>query len=279
MSEFFVVATPIGNLSDISLRALDVIKNCDVILCEDTRITNRLLLKYDIKNKKLVLYNDNSDEKTRQNILKALKNGSNIALVSDAGTPLISDPGHKLISFLRKNAIKITPIPGASSLIAAISACGLAADNFIFLGFLPNTSQKRRNMLKNVPKNFTFAFFESPNRVLECLNDVFAIFGDVKACAARELTKIHEEILTDDLSNLIKYFSENEGKQRGEFVIIVEKTAKNDEISHENLKIQAQKLLKSGLSLKDVATNLAEIHNLNKKEVYNLILKLSPSDA
>lgn len=274
MSEFFVVATPIGNLSDISLRALDVLKNCDVILCEDTRITNRLLIKYDIKNKKLVLYNDNSDEKTRQIILKKLKSGLNIALVSDAGTPLISDPGHKLIAFLRSEAVKITPIPGASSLIAAISACGLAADNFIFLGFLPNTSQKRQNMLKNLPKNFTFAFFESPNRVLECLSDVLSVFGDIRVCAARELTKIHEEILTDNLSNLIKYFSENEGKQRGEFVIIVEKTAKNDEISQENLQIQAKNLLKSGLSAKDVAKNLAEIHDLNKKEVYNLVLGL-----
>lgn len=274
MSKLFVVATPIGNLQDITLRALEVLKKCDIVLCEDTRITNRLLIKYDIKNKKLVQYNDNSDEKSRIQILEMLKNGQEIALVSDAGTPLISDPGHKLINLLQENNIEISPIPGASSLISAISTSGIACESFAFHGFLPSSKEKRRNFLENLDKNQTFAFFESPNRVFECLKDVKSVLGERKVAFAREITKIHEEIKNAPISEIIQFFEENPEKIRGEFVIIVEKVAKNDKISQKMLENEIKSAIKAGHSLKDLSKNIAQKHQINKKDVYNLALKM-----
>ncbi len=257
------------------MRAIEILKSCDIILCEDTRITNRLLIKYDIKNKKLVLYNENSDEKSRKNVLKMLQSGLNIALVSDAGTPLISDPGYKLIAFLRQNNIKIIPIPGPSSVISALCASGLQIENFAFLGFCPTSKTQRQNFLKNAPNNMTFAFFESPNRFLDSLEDVFLVLQDRKISVAKEITKIHEEILTDKVSVLIEFFKKNPEKIRGEFIIIVEKPSKKLVLNEDEIVEKIEKLMKSGLSLKDLSTDLAEIYGLNKKEIYNLALKIN----
>lgn len=271
----YVVATPIGNLKDITLRALETLQNVDIIACEDSRVSNKLLQAYNIHNKTLINYNDLSDEKIRLRILNDLLNGNSIALISDAGTPLISDPGYKLIKFLQENNQKIITIPGASSLTAAISASGLACDNFLFLGFLPTTKIQKENFLKSLPQNFTFIFFESANRVLNSLETISSTLGTRKICAARELTKIHEEFVTDDTKNLIEYFSNNSGKLRGEFVIIVEKSSKESaDISEEELISLIKKSLQTGKSLKDISHEFSEIYQINRKKIYQLGLEI-----
>lgn len=280
MSELFVVATPIGNLQDITLRAIEVLKNCDAVICEDTRITARLLEKYEIKNKKLLTYNDNSDDFARNKILHELQKGLNLALVSDAGTPLISDPGYKLIKFLRAFNIKITPIPGVSSVTAALSASGISCDNFLFIGFLPTSSTQRKNHFKDLPQNFTFVFFESANRIEETLEDLFEICGNRKIAIARELTKMHEEIINDDLKNLLSFFKDNPDKLRGEFVVIVEKISRGEnKISEEELIEQIKKSFSAKMGIKEIAQNLAEIHGLHKKHVYQLALRVLGDDV
>lgn len=270
----YVIATPIGNLSDISLRALQVLNAVDLVICEDTRISMRLLEAYNIKGKKLLVYNDHNDEKTREKILHALIEGKKLALISDAGTPLISDPGYKLINYLRTYNQKVIPLPGASAVTTALCASGLACDNFLFIGFLPTSKIQKEKLLKSLPKNFTFIFFEAPNRVLESLEIVVKTLGNRKLCAAREITKIHEDIVTNEAPKVLEFFEKNPEKLRGEFVIIVEKADKNEkEFSDEDLLKEIKKAIKAGESLKDLSQNLAEIYGINKKEIYQLALK------
>lgn len=272
----YVIATPIGNLGDITLRALQVLNKVDFIICEDTRVSIRLLQAYEIKEKKLLTYNDHNDEKSRQKIFDLLAKGHSLALISDAGTPLISDPGHKLINFLRARNQKIIPLPGASSLTTALCASGLPCDNFLFLGFLPTSKIQKEKLLKSLPRNFTFAFFEAPNRVIETLNSIKKTLGNRKVCAARELTKIHEEIISDELENVIKFFTDHSGKLRGEFVIIVEKADKNEkDFSEKELIQEISAAISRGHSLKDLSQNLSEVYGINKKEIYKLALDVN----
>ncbi len=272
----YVVATPIGNLGDITLRALEVLKLVDVIVCEDTRVSAKLLSAYQITEKKLLTYNDHCDENSRKKILELLVSKKSVALLSDAGTPLISDPGYKLINFLREFNQKIIPIPGASSVTSALCASGLACDNFLFLGFLPNSDSQKEKLLKSLPTNFTFVFFESAKRVAESLQMVLDILGERNACAARELTKLHEEIRSCQLSELIKFFAGEPSKLRGEFVIVIEKSHKLEKSFDENeLKIKISEAIKAGESLKDLSQNLAEVFGVNKKEVYKLALSVA----
>jgi len=270
----YVVATPIGNLGDITLRALQILRVVDFIICEDTRVSIRLLKAYEISEKKLLTYNDHNDQKSRDKILRLLLEGKSLALISDAGTPLISDPGYKLISFLREFNQKIIPLPGASAVVSAICASGIAADNFLFLGFLAASEIQKEKQLKNLPKNFTFAFFEGPSRVLESLELIEKNLGNRRVCVARELTKIHEEIKSDEVAKVISFFKEHEEKLRGEFVIIVEKAGKDEKnFSEEELLKAIKAAIKRGESLKDLSQNLAEIFGANKKEVYQLALQ------
>jgi len=271
----YIVPTPIGNLSDITLRALDVLRNVDVVICEDSRVTNKLLSHYEIKNKSFFKYNDNSGLEARKKILHFLMQKKSVALLSDAGTPLISDPGHKLIDFLREFKQEIIPLPGACSLITAISASGIAADNFSFIGFLPTSKIAKKNTIKSQP-NITFAFFESPNRILETLEILKLELGNRKICVAKELTKIHEEFITDDVENVLDYLKNNESKVKGEFVVIVSRADKNvQNIDEEELKEIIKKEIESGKSLKDLSKDLSEIYELNKKHIYQLALNLS----
>jgi 16S rRNA (cytidine1402-2'-O)-methyltransferase len=272
----YVVATPIGNLADITLRALQVLNNVDFVICEDTRVSVKLFAAYKLKEAKLLTYNDHCDEKTRKKILDLMLSGKSLALLSDAGTPLISDPGYKLINFLRQFNQKIIPLPGASSVTAALCASGLACDNFLFIGFLPTSEAQKEKLLKSLPRNFTFVFFESANRVKETLDLVFKTLGNRNVCTAREISKMHEEIVTNELEKLIKFFDENSGKLRGEFVVVVEKADKNEKIfSEEELKKEISNAIFLGHSLKDLSQNLAEIYSMNKKEIYKLALELS----
>ena len=208
----YVIATPIGNMGDITIRALQILNEVDVVVCEDTRVSTKIFAAYKVKEKKLFTYNDHCDEKTRVKILEFLVNGNSVALLSDAGTPLISDPGYKLVNFLRKFNQKIIPIPGASSVTSAICASGLACDNFLFIGFLPTPKIQKEKSLKALPRNYSFILFESANRLLDTLKLTLKTLGNRNACIARELTKMHEEIITNDLEAVISFFEENKNK-------------------------------------------------------------------
>ncbi len=216
----YIVATPIGNLDDITLRALKVLKEVDLILAEDTRKTGILLKHYDV-DKHTLSYFQHSGEERRLEILNQLVAGKNLALVTDAGTPGISDPGNELIEYLLSYTdIKIIPIPGASAITAALSACGFNINKFVFLGFLP---KKKRNKLFDWLKEgkITFAFYESPNRIIKTLDTIDKVFGNYRRVfVARELTKIHETLYRGNIKEVRNQLEKD--KVRGEIVVIVE---------------------------------------------------------
>lgn len=220
----YIVATPIGNLEDITLRALRVLKEVDVVLCEDTRQTARLLDKYEIKAKTLS-YNAHSTPAKNKAIFELLEEGKTLALVSDAGTPGISDPGMLLVKQVREHfgdEVAVTPIPGASALTGALSASGVSSSEFLFLGFLPH-KKGRETLFKEIAEsNRTCVFYESPHRILKALESLAKHAGERRVMIARELTKIHEEFVAGTPQELAQYFAENKEKVRGEFVVIVE---------------------------------------------------------
>jgi len=235
MSKFYVVATPIGNLGDITLRAIETLKNVDLILCEDTRETKKLLDKYNISKPTMSYPSDDVVGKNyRQSklaqspklnkIFELLENGKNLALVSDAGTPGISDPGALLVSKIKNkfdDDIQVIPIPGTTALITALSASGLPTHEFTFLGFLPH-KKGRETLFKEIRNaKRTMVFYESPHRILKTLEMLVKFCPDKKVCIARELTKIYEEFKTGSPAEVLEYFTKNIEKQRGEFTVIV----------------------------------------------------------
>jgi len=218
---FYIVATPIGNLKDITLRALAILKEVDLILAEDTRVTKKLLIHYDI-DRPIMSYHQHSSEEKKLHIFSEILRGKNIALVSDAGTPGISDPGNELIDFiLERNArIQIVPIPGASAIITTLSVSGFRADKFIFLGFLPKKKRKKLFEWIKLGK-IAFAFYESPNRILKTLDVLIEHFGENRRVfIARELTKLYEALYRGTLKEVKKTLGKE--KIRGEIVVIVE---------------------------------------------------------
>ena len=222
MSKFYVVATPIGNMGDITLRAIEILKEVDLILCEDTRETKKILQKYNI-NTLTMSYHTQSKLSKTDKIFELLKERKNLALVSDAGTPTISDPGTMLISKIKENLgdIEIIPIPGASAVIAALSASGLPAHEFTFLGFLPH-KKGRESLFKEIAESKrTMVFYESPHRILKTLESLQKFCPNKKVCIAREITKIYEEFKTGSPAELLEYLTENQIKQKGEFTVIV----------------------------------------------------------
>lgn len=229
MSKFYIIATPIGNMGDITLRAIETLKSVDLILCEDTRVTQKLLNKYEIK-KPTMSYHSYSKIEKIDKIFKLLEEGKNIALVSDAGTPTISDPGTILISKIRKYKneisrgvldIEIIPIPGASAVITALSASGFPTHEFTFLGFLPH-KKGRETIFKEITlSKRTVVFYESPHRILKTLESLIKFCPNKKVCVARELTKIYEEFITDTPEKVLEFFIQNKEKVRGEFTILI----------------------------------------------------------
>lgn len=215
----YVVSTPIGNLADISLRAIDILKTVDLIACEDTRQTSKILNHYKIKNK-MTPYHDHNKEYKTSSLIDLIKKGNSIALVSDAGTPGISDPGFYLIREAIKNDINISPIPGPSALTAAALASGMEIDRFFFEGYLPRKKGRLKRLKELAAYKVTIVIFEGPHRVLRSLRDLRDTLGDRKAAIGRELTKVHEEFIRGNLSDLIANFSER--KPKGEFVILIE---------------------------------------------------------
>ncbi|MCL4418158.1 MAG: 16S rRNA (cytidine(1402)-2'-O)-methyltransferase [Actinobacteria bacterium] len=228
MGNLYIVSTPIGNLQDITLRALETLSEVDYIASEDTRKTG-ILIKHYFKgkeiemSKKVFSYYEQTEIKRIPQIINLLLNGKNVALVSDAGTPTISDPGFKLVKECLKEGIKVVSIPGPTSLISALVSSGLPTDKFLFLGFLPKKPGHRKTMLKNLKKslrliNSTVIIFESPYRLLTTLSELKEILGDIEIVIARELTKIHEEVRKDLISNLINHYKTG---VKGEIVILL----------------------------------------------------------
>ena len=218
----YLVATPIGNLADITHRALQVLNDADLIACEDTRHTHKLLAHYNITTK-TISYHEHNEQQRASDLIERLKQGTNIAVVSDAGTPSISDPGFRLVRAAIENEITIVPVPGPSALITALIAAGLPTDEFFFAGFLPSRTSARRarlTELQSVPG--TLIFYEAPHRLAETLKDAYEILGEREAVVARELTKLHEEIKRGRLSELSSDFTER-ADIRGEIVVLIDR--------------------------------------------------------
>jgi len=216
MGALVIVATPIGNLSDISPRALETLRNADLIACEDTRQTLKLLNYFGIQ-KPLVSYHDFNEEKKAVELGQKIRSGSTIALVSDAGTPGISDPGYRLVRYCREHGLTVLTIPGPNAAVAALAASGLPSDEFFFVGFLPSKKAARREKIENLRTiSSTLIFYEAPHRIQRTLTDLVEILGDREVCVARELTKLHEEFLFGKLSEIT-----GKVKSLGEFVIVV----------------------------------------------------------
>lgn len=267
----YIVATPIGNLKDISLRALDVLKAVDIIACEDTRVTGKLLNHYGI-DKPTLSYNDHNGGERRPKIIDALQQGQRVALVSDAGTPLISDPGYKLAKEVQELGIYVTTVPGASSVMAALCLSGLPTDRFLFGGFLPAKQEACRKELRelvSVPS--TLVFFESAHRLQDTLGVMQEVLGDRVAAVVREISKLYEETRRGSLQELRTYYDKN-GQPKGEVVIVV---APPLVVAETNEQIEAKlKLLLASHSVKEAATILAEETGQPRKAIYSLALKL-----
>ena len=264
----YLVATPIGNLEDITLRAIRILKDSDIVLAEDTRHSKRIFMEYRISSK-LISYNDFSSQSKIFSIIKKLKNGKNISLISDAGTPLISDPGHELVYQSIKENIKVESIPGPSALISALITSGFKNNKFVFEGFLP----KKRNELKNLLLEFnyqekTIICFESPHRIKKSLKVMMDILGSNRQISiARELTKIHETILRGSIEEINLIAEKDLHLSRGEIVIIIEGINKKDYEFDKQLD-ELYSSLKNTLSLKEFSKILSKVTSFSSKEIY-----------
>ncbi len=219
----YIVASPIGNLEDITLRALGVLQDVDLIYCEDTRVTRRLLERCDIKNKELRSLNARTEERKIEEVIYELKQGKTIAYLTDAGTPAISDPGVRLVARARKARARVVPIPGPSALIAALSVAGAPTNKFCFFGFLPQKKGRQSILQEIAEKQETIVLYESTHRIVKFLKEAQEFFPNKKITLARELTKMHEEILQGNAEELLGILENNPQKQKGEFVVIISK--------------------------------------------------------
>tara|TARA_B100000767_G_scaffold220336_1_gene208596 strand:- start:6612 stop:7454 length:843 start_codon:yes stop_codon:yes gene_type:complete len=269
----YIVSTPIGNLDDITLRSLEVLKKSDIILCEDTRRSLKLLNHYSIK-KKLISYHKFNEQKELQKIIEYLNEGKILSLISDAGTPILSDPGSLLVRACIEKKIKIFPIPGASSIIAAISISGFE-DKFLFYGFLPKTENNLIKVLNNIKSlDFSLVFFVPGIKINFYINLFKKYFSGRDIVIAREITKIHETFYRDTI-NGIKPFKT---ALKGELTIVVSKTYQNkDLVTEKDITIQAAKYLKK-YSLKDVVELISKKEKISKKKVYETCLKIKNND-
>ena len=269
----YVVATPIGNLEDITLRALRVLKEVDVIAAEDTRHTQILLNHYGIRTP-LTSYHEHNEKTKARQLMSRLERGEQIALVSDAGTPAISDPGYRLAVEAIRGRIPVIPIPGASALTAVLSAGGLPTDRFVFDGFLPAKKQERRARLRALSSETgTLVIYEAPHRLTETLNDLAEILGDREIVLAREVSKVHEEFLRGRLTEVAKQVAGREIK--GELTLLIGGSRGQSEVSQEQIEEEIRKLKDDGLRVKEIAEILGEKYGYPKKEIYRLALTQS----
>jgi 16S rRNA (cytidine1402-2'-O)-methyltransferase len=274
----YLVASPIGNLEDITFRAVRILNECDLIACEDTRHTRRLLEHYGI-DKPLISYHDHNETGRAAELIERLRHGSKLALISDAGMPLVADPGYRLVAGAVAEGIPVQPIPGPSALVTALAASGLPTDAFRFGGFLPPKSGQRSNVLealKNDPA--TLIFYEAPHRILDCLGDVDRIMGARPVVVARELTKIHEEFLRGTARHILETLRARDAV-KGEITLLIGKAGKNgvpvvEETSIEEAVAACER---EGLSRMDAIKAVAKRYRLSKREVYQQV-NLAPRE-
>jgi len=271
----YVVATPIGNLQDITLRALEVLKTVDVIAAEDTRHTSHLLSHFAIQ-KKLIAVHEHNEQKSAQILLERLRAGESIALVTDAGTPGISDPGAIVVDVLREAGVKVVPVPGASAVIAALSASGITANGYVFYGFLPASGSQRRKTLEALKGySSTLVFYEAPHRIIECVEDLAKVLGgERRITIARELTKTFETFHRCVLQDAKGWLESDPNQQRGEFVLLVEAAAVVEEADISEDAERILRLLLADLPLKQAVKLATEITGVKKNILYEFALKL-----
>lgn len=269
-----MVATPIGNLRDITFRALDVLSSVDFIVCEDTRVTGKLMNAYGFK-KKMQVYNDHSTDYQRESLIKAVEEGKSIAVLSDAGTPLVSDPGYKLVRGAVDKGLYITSIPGPNAALPALQLSGLPTDQFSFLGFLPTKTVARQASLRKWEEApGSLIIYETGPRLLGSLKDMRTALGNREAAVMRELTKMYEEVKRGTLSELITYY-EKSGTPKGEIVVVLGR-AVVEVLSSESIEKQLQKALEK-MSVRDAAEMVSQATGKPKKTIYTLALKLASS--
>lgn len=268
----YLCATPIGNLEDITYRALRVLKECHLIAAEDTRHTRKLLTHYDIHTP-MTSYHAHNEEKKGEKLVEKLLTGQSIAVVSDAGMPGISDPGAELVQLALKNDITVVPVPGASAGITALVASGLPSARFVFEGFLPTNKKGRRRQLdKLTTETRTLLFYEGPHRLLDTLTDMHTIFGNREAVAARELTKKHEQIVRGSLAELIAHFKAT--PPRGEFTLVVagsDQSVQQDQWADLPIIDHVSDLMAEGIDKKEAIKQVAKLRGISKREVYNTV--------
>lgn len=272
----YVVATPIGNLADLSARAVDILNEVDWIAAEDTRQTEKLCQRYNITTRKFA-YHQHNENSSAGELIRRLGVGESGALVSDAGTPLISDPGYAIVRQAHRTGIQVVPIPGACSAITALCASGLSSDRFTFIGFLPPKSSQRIKVLSSLNEPHSYIFFESPNRVVSSITDMQTVFGsDTEVTIARELTKQFEQIKTDTVSNLLAAFEGGDIPEKGEFVLILEKKAA-ESVQQEEID-RYLKVLLEHLSPKQASECSSKLLGVAKNLLYKRALYLKSDD-
>ena len=270
----YVVATPIGNREDITLRALNIMREVDMIAAEDTRKSGNFLAHYQIKNQLISFHEHNEKKRTPELITKLLK-GKTIALVSNAGTPSVSDPGYRLIKAAIENKIPVIPIPGVSAAIAAMSVSGLPTDSFVFIGFAPKKKGKRLKYLTELnAEPRPLIFYESPQRILSLMEEIISCIGDRNAILAREMTKLHEEFARGTVSQILKAMKTRPAV-KGECTLVVAGAEAPEQIDAEIVKAEIRTALQNGKnSLSEIARIIAKKYGLPKNEVYNLALQI-----
>lgn len=259
----YIVPTPIGNLGDMTFRAIEVLKNVSVIFSEDTRITLQLLNYYDIKNK-LVHLDDHNEDNVKEEVLSYLKLGNSVAIVTDRGTPIISDPGYKTVKLLKEEGYNVIALPGACAFVPAIVASSISSEHFTFYGFLSSKEKKMKDELENLKDHeYTLVFYEAPHRIVRTLASMYEIFGDRYISISREISKLHESIFVGFLSEAIKSLV----NPKGEFVIVV---SPSDEIIQNDMSIvdNVNMYIKSGLSSMDAIKRVAKERKIPKNDVY-----------
>ena len=273
-SALYVVATPIGNLSDITLRALETLKNVDIVACEDTRNTQILLNHFQITKKLISLHQHNENQK-KDLILSFVKEGKSVAYVSDAGTPCISDPGALLVNIFYENNLKVIPIPGVSAITTAFSVSGILDNQFKFFGFLSNQKKKLKEELQAIYESNNLALlYESPHRIIELLENIKVIFGfNHQIVIARELTKMFETIKSDTVEKILSYINENTNHKKGEFVVIILPSGVMPQKVEENDLKNALSITQDYLPTSQSVKLISTLFKKNKKEVYNLAIK------
>ena len=275
----YVVATPMGNLADITLRALEVLQSVDIVAAEDTRKTRRMLSHHGIQQK-LISYHEHNEDRRTKELMARITKGEDIALVSDAGTPGISDPGYRLIFAATESGIRVVPIPGVSALTTALSAAGMPTDAFVFAGFAPKKKGRRLALLEHLKASpYTIIFYESPRRILSLLNDIYDSMGDRNCVIAREMTKIHEEFLRGRVSDILESLAAR-NQIKGECTVLVGGAGREKSIDWEAIQDAIQKGLAGGEQRPaDLAKAIADQFGISRKKAYDEILRQQKSES